>query len=38
LVIERTLKAHIHEAEGAEEYIGKTKVINVGRNGRIIEI
>ena len=32
------LHGHIHEAEGAEEYIGKTKVINVGRNGRIIEI
>ena len=29
---------HIHEAEGIEEKIGKTKVINVGRKGKIIEI
>ena len=32
------LHSHIHEAEGIEEKIGKTKVINVGREGRIIEI
>ena len=32
------LQAHIHEAEGIEEKIGKTKVINVGRKGRIIEV
>ncbi len=32
------LHAHIHEAEGIEEKIGKTKVINVGRKGKIIEI
>jgi len=32
------LQAHIHEAEGIEEKIGKTKVINVGRRGKIIEI
>jgi len=32
------LSAHIHEAEGIEEKLGKTKVINVGRKGRIIEI
>jgi Icc-related predicted phosphoesterase len=32
------IHGHIHEASGAEEYIGKTKVINVGREGRIIEI
>lgn len=32
------LSGHIHEAEGIEEKIGKTKVINVGRKGRIIEI
>lgn len=32
------LHAHIHEAEGIEEKIGKTKVINVGRKGRIIII
>lgn len=32
------LCSHVHEAEGIEEKIGKTKVINVGRNGKIIEI
>jgi len=32
------LHGHIHEAQGVEEMIGKTKVINVGREGRIIEI
>jgi len=32
------IHSHIHEAEGIEEKIGKTKVINVGRKGRIIEI
>lgn len=30
--------SHVHEAEGIEERIGNTKVINVGRKGRIIEI
>jgi uncharacterized protein len=29
---------HIHETHGIEEVIGKTKVINVGKTGRIIEI
>ena len=29
---------HVHEAEGIEEVIGKTKVFNVGKKGRIIEI
>ncbi len=29
---------HVHEAEGIEEKIGKTTVINVGKKGRIIEI
>jgi len=29
---------HVHEAEGIEEMIGKTKVINVGRKGKIIEL
>jgi hypothetical protein len=29
---------HVHEAEGIEEKIGKTKVINVGKNGRVIEV
>ena len=32
------LHGHIHEAAGMEQIIGKTRVINVGREGRIIEI
>jgi hypothetical protein len=32
------LCSHVHEAEGLEEVIGKTKVINVGRKGKIIEL
>ncbi|HLD10470.1 MAG TPA: metallophosphoesterase [Candidatus Nanoarchaeia archaeon] len=32
------LCSHIHEAEGLEEKIGKTRVIHVGRQGKIIEI
>ena len=32
------LCSHIHEAEGLEETIGKTKVINVGSEGKIIDI
>lgn len=32
------LCSHVHEAEGIEEKIGKTKVINVGRKGKIINI
>ena len=32
------LHGHIHEAGGFQEKIGKTRVINVGREGRIIEI
>lgn len=32
------LHGHIHEAAGADEMIGTTRVINVGREGRIIEI
>jgi Icc-related predicted phosphoesterase len=32
------LCSHVHEAEGIEEMIGKTKVINVGREGKIINI
>lgn len=32
------IHGHIHEASGMEEIIGKTKVINVGKQGRIIEI
>ncbi|MFW6014290.1 MAG: metallophosphoesterase family protein [Nanoarchaeota archaeon] len=30
--------SHVHEAEGIEEKIGRTKVINVGRQGRIIDL
>ncbi len=29
---------HIHETHGMEEIIGKTKVINVGKTGRIFEL
>ncbi len=32
------LCSHVHEAEGIEEMVGKTKVINVGKRGKIIEI
>jgi Icc-related predicted phosphoesterase len=32
------LCGHIHETEGIEEKIGKTRVINVGRKGKIIEV
>jgi len=30
--------SHVHEAEGIEEKIGKTKVINVGKKGKIIVV
>lgn len=32
------IHSHIHEAEGIEDKIGKTKILNVGRRGRIIEL
>jgi Icc-related predicted phosphoesterase len=32
------ISAHIHEAEGLEDIIGKTKVIQVGKKGKILEI
>ena len=32
------IAAHIHEAEGIEDKIGKTKVEQVGRKGKILEI
>jgi len=32
------ISAHIHEAEGLQEKVGKTKVISVGKKGKIIEI
>src|SRR3989338_9014164 len=31
------LCSHVHEAEGIEEIIGGSKVINVGRKGKVIE-
>ncbi|HIH31353.1 TPA: hypothetical protein HA235_01470 [Candidatus Woesearchaeota archaeon] len=32
------LCSHVHEAEGLEERIGKTRVINVGAKGKIFEV
>jgi len=32
------LCSHVHEAEGIEEKIGNTRVINVGKKGKIIDI
>jgi len=32
------LHGHIHEAAGVEEIIGKTRVVNVGKEGKIIEL
>jgi len=32
------ISAHIHEAEGIEDRIGKTKVVQVGRRGKVLEI
>jgi len=32
------ISAHIHEAEGIEDKIGKTRVVQVGRRGKVIEI
>ncbi|MGV8141666.1 MAG: metallophosphoesterase family protein [Candidatus Woesearchaeota archaeon] len=32
------LCSHVHEAEGLEERVGKTRVINVGAKGKIFEI
>ncbi len=32
------LCSHVHEAEGIEEKIGNTLVINVGKNGKILDI
>lgn len=32
------ITAHIHEAAGMEEYMGKTKVINVSRKEKVFEI
>jgi len=33
-----SLCSHVHEAEGIEEKLGNTKIINVGRKGKIIKI
>lgn len=32
------ISGHIHEAEGIEEKIGKTRVVNVGRRGKVLEV
>lgn len=32
------IHSHIHELEGAEEKIGKTRVINVGKKGKVIQL
>jgi len=32
------LCGHIHEAEGIEDKIGNTKILNVGKEGKIVEI
>ncbi|MBC8435111.1 metallophosphoesterase family protein [archaeon] len=32
------ISGHVHEAEGMEDKIGKTKVFQVGRKGKIIEV
>lgn len=32
------IAGHIHEAEGLEQKIGKTKILQVGKKGKIIEI
>lgn len=32
------LCGHVHEAEGIEEKIGKTRLINVGKKGKIIDL
>lgn len=32
------LHGHIHEGSGLDEFIGKTRVINVGKEGTIIEL
>lgn len=32
------ISGHIHEAEGIEDKLGKTKIFNVGAEGKIIEI
>jgi Icc-related predicted phosphoesterase len=32
------ISSHIHEAEGVEDKIGKTRVVQVGKKGKILEI
>lgn len=32
------LCGHVHEAEGIEDEIGRTRIINVGKKGKIIEV
>ena len=32
------ISGHIHEVEGVEDKVGKTRIVQVGRNGKILEI
>lgn len=32
------ITCHVHEAEGIEDKIGKTKIIHVGRNGKVLTV
>jgi len=32
------LCSHVHEAEGIEEKIGNTRILNVGKKGKVIEV
>lgn len=32
------ITCHVHEAEGIEDKVGKTRIIHVGRNGKIVNI
>lgn len=32
------MSGHMHETEGMEEYIGKTKVMSIGKHGKIIRL
>lgn len=32
------LSGHMHETEGLEEYVGRTKVMSIGKHGKILEL
>ena len=32
------ISGHLHEVEGVEDKVGKTRIVQVGRNGKILEI